>query len=159
MGPLDSIFCWQALLVALTASGITQFVKTIMDVTWGTNDPTPTPTLDAAKAVGASIRRSKLILNRVVLPATPILAGCLFAMVVPVRPDNLSHYVDTHTMAWWQQYLTYGAWGAACGQFADYGVSKVKDFFGTRREIRQSTPPPAVAVAAATTAASEDHAP
>lgn len=145
MGPLESIFCWQALLIAITAAGVTQLVKTLIDITWGTQAPDPTPTLAAAKKVGADLRRQTLILNRVVLPMTPIFAGFLFAAIVPMHPENLIEYVTTHNIVWWQAALIYGSWGAACGQFSDYGVSKVKDFLGARTDAktRRSEPPPA----------------
>lgn len=153
MGPLDSLFCWQALLIALMASGTTQLTKSIIDVVWGLNHETPTPTMADALKLGGALRRNTLIINRLVLPATPILAGFLFAAIVPMRPENLSHYVESHSVAAWQAFFIYGSWGAACGQFADYGVSKVKDFLGARRDIRATTTPPPP------TAAGEDHAP
>lgn len=145
MGPLDSIICWQALLVALTASGIAQLVKTIIDITWGMRHETPTPTLADAMKLGGALRAESLFINRLVLPMAPILAGFVFAMVVPLWPDNLRHYVDNHHIVGYQAGLIFGAWGAVCGQFADYAVSKVKDFLGTQRTIRATTAPPPAA--------------
>lgn len=153
MGPLDSLFCWQALLIALMASGMTQLTKSVIDVVWGLRHETPTPTVADALKLGGALRRNTLIINRLLLPSVPILAGFLFAAFVPMRPDNLTHYVESHEIVSWQAHLIFGSWGAACGQFADYGVSKVKDFLGTRREIRATSVPPPP------TPASEDHAP
>lgn len=157
MGPLDSLICWQALLVALMASGITQLAKSIIDVTWGIQHEDPTPTIADAMKLGSTLRRNTLIINRLVLPMTPIFAGFLFAAIVPMRPENLTHYVESHEIVTWQAFCIYGTWGAACGQFADYGVSKVKDFLGARREIRATMTPSAPTSSSA--AAEGDHAP
>ncbi len=144
MGPLDSIICWQALLVALTASGFAQLTKTVIDITWGMRHETPTPTLADAMKLGGALRAESLIINRLILPAAPIFGGFLFALLIPLHPENLSHYVESHEIVGWQARLIFGAWGAVCGQFADYAVSKVKDFLGTQRTIRAtSAPPPA----------------
>jgi len=132
-------------------------VKAIIDIVWGMSHETPTPTLADAMKLGSALRRDTLIINRLVLPATPVLVGFLFAAFVPLRPDNLTHYVESHNIVSWQAFCIYGCWGGACGQFADYFVSKVKDFLGTRRDIRASMVAPAPAPTP--TPASEDHAP
>jgi hypothetical protein len=143
MGPLELLYSWQALLVAVAATGVTQLVKTILDVAWGHVDTTPTPTMKDAKVVGAELRRRSIILNRFVMPMTPILTGAVMAMVVPIRPDQLLEYITTHHIAGTGAMLVYASWGAACGQFADYGFSKVKAALGDVRTKRaSSTPPP-----------------
>lgn len=155
MGPLDSLFCIQAILVALVASGGTQLVKSVIDVVWGATHETPTPTVADALKLGGALRRNTLIINRLILPMTAPAVGFFFAALVALRPENLTHYVESHNIVGWQAFCIYGCWGGACGQFSDYFVSKVKDFLGTRREIRATmTPPPPSG-----TPAAEDHAP
>jgi hypothetical protein len=123
MNPLDLIYSWQALLLAAAATGITQLVKTSFDVAKGGKQPS----MSDAKKAGEEQRRKSVILNRFVLPMTPILVGFLFAMVVPVRPEALIEYVAEHVSEVWQQYLVYGSWGAACGQFSSYTYDKVRE--------------------------------
>lgn len=145
MGPVEILYCWQALLIAVVATGITQLVKTILDVVWGFRDPTPTASMADAKKLGEQIRKRKVIVNRFVLPMTPILVGALFAIVVPAQPEILREYVNTHGLAdSWKVYLIYAAWGGACGQFADYGFSKIKAALGisSPKPETPSTPPP-----------------
>lgn len=143
MGPLELLYSWQALLIAVAATGVTQLVKTILDVVWGHIDAQPTPTMKAKQATGAELRRRSIILNRFVMPMTPILTGAVMAMVVPARPDALLEYITTHHIAGTGAMLIYASWGAACGQFADYGFSKVKSALGDIKTKRESTPPPA----------------
>lgn len=142
MGPLELLYCWQALIIAIAATGFTQLLKTVIDVTWGHVNAAPTPTMKAKKTVGADLRRSNKVLNRILLPMMPILFGFLMAVVVPVRPDLLLSYVSEHHIEGFGRLLLFGAWGAACGQFADYGFSKVKAALGPA-PTSNSTPPPA----------------
>jgi hypothetical protein len=85
MNPIEILYSWQALLVAITASGLTQLIKTIYDISKGRqvlkkiSTPPPAPTekpvgyRDSAKpaAVGKEVRQSNVWLNRVVLPVIP----------------------------------------------------------------------------------------
>jgi hypothetical protein len=144
MGPLELLYSWQALLISIAATGFTQLLKTVIDIVFGQRDATPTPTMKDAQAVGAKLRREMLILNRLVLPMAPIFFGFIMAMVVPMRPEMLLTYVTTEHIEGVGRYLVFGAWGAACGQFADYGYSKVKSMLGDARgrSASRSTPPP-----------------
>jgi hypothetical protein len=149
MNPIEFLYSWQAVLVAVTATGITQLVKTLIDIIWGTRAikkaaSIPPPAADGTAApapkpaqVGKEIRKSSLVINRLVLPITPILVGALFAVLVPARPDVIVEYVTTHEVGT-TQYLIYAAWGAACGQFADYFWSKIKNVVGDM--IKAKTP-------------------
>jgi hypothetical protein len=91
--------------------------------------------------VGHDLRKRSVIVNRLVLPMTPIVVGALFAILVPARPDVINTYVEAHEVGW-AKYLIFAAWGAACGQFADYLWSKVKSTFDT---MRSAQPAPAAA--------------
>lgn len=133
MSPLDLLYSWQALMVAIVATGITQLLKTILDVTLGKAAPESTPGIKEMAKVGMDKRKSNVVVNRFVLPMAPILVGFIYAMLVPIRPEALIEYVTAHVPEVWQQYLVFGSWGAACGQFADYGFSKVKSALGDLR--------------------------
>lgn len=129
MGPIEVLYCWQSLLCALAASGLTQLVKTIIDVWWGHASEVPTPTLKDKQEVGKFLRQRTLILNRIVLPTMPILFGVLYACIVPARPDALVAYIAAHSLGL-SAYWIFAAWGGACGQFADYVMAKAKDVLG-----------------------------
>lgn len=161
MNPIEILYSWQAVLVAVAATGITQLVKTVIDIWWGSRAikkgsiPPPPPAKGEGpyrtaspppkpRAVGVDLRKRSVIVNRLILPMTPIVVGALFAILVPARPDVINTYVETHEVGW-TKYLIFAAWGAACGQFADYLWSKVKSTFDT---MRANQPAPATAPAA-----------
>jgi hypothetical protein len=126
MNPLELLYSWQALLIAIAATGITQLVKTVIDVAWGHKDAEPTPTMKDAKRVGEALRKRNLIINRLVLPMTPIWTGALMAVLIPIRPEAIITYIAEQHIEGAGRLLVFAAWGAACGQFADYGFNKVK---------------------------------
>jgi hypothetical protein len=131
MGPIEILYCWQALLIAVAATGITQLVKTILDVTWGARHPTSTPSMSDAKKLGEELRKRSIIVNRFILPMTPILVGALLAIVIPAQPDVLIQYVrDNGHENSWKVYMIYALWGGACGQFSSYGFDRVKTALG-----------------------------
>ena len=136
MNPLDLLYSWQAVLVAIAATGVTQLIKTAVDVVWGHKDATPTPTVQDAKRVGEQRRKRSLIINRLVLPMAPIWTGALMAALIPVRPEAIVEDVTAQHIEGFSRTLVFSAWGAACGQFADYGFSKVKAALqGPRAEV------------------------
>lgn len=123
MNPLDLIYCWQALLVAVACVGVTQLIKTVIDAT-----------------MGKERRRNSVVLTRFVLPMAPIVIGVIVAVLVPVRPEVLIDYVQARVTNTWGELSTYALWGGACGQFADYIFTKVKAAFVDVRESRLSSP-------------------
>lgn len=146
--PIEILYSWQAFLVALSVAGLTQLIKTVYDVWQGqrvvkrisTAPPTPSPVRDEQEkasyreppkkmkpmAVGKEVRQSNPWLNRIVMPMIPIILGALFGAFVPLRPEVLVEYAETHVQGWFWQSVVFGTWGAACGQFADYTFSKAK---------------------------------
>jgi hypothetical protein len=126
MNPLDILYCWQAVLVACSATGLTQLVKVTLDVLLGHTDVIPTPTLKDMTAVGKDVRKRNMILNKIVFPGLPIVFGVLCAIIVPARPDSITAFVTEKGIVGWGATLIYASWGGACGQFADYIFSKVK---------------------------------
>jgi hypothetical protein len=123
MNPLDLIYCWQALLVAVACVGITQLAKTLIDST-----------------MGKERRKDSVVLTRFVLPMMPIVVGVLVAVLIPVRPEVLIDYVSARVNNTWGELSTYALWGGACGQFADYTFTKAKAAFVDVRERRLSSP-------------------
>lgn len=130
--PLDLLYSWQGIMVAIAATGVTQLLKTVLDIVWGQVDPKSTPTVKDAARWGATMRRRSLIVNRLVLPMFPILVGFIMALIIPIHPDVLIQYVDTNHIEGFGRHMVFGAWGAACGQFASYTFDKVKDAFQTK---------------------------
>lgn len=143
MNPIEILYSWQALLVAIMASGLTQLIKTVYDIAKGrqilkkqsTPPPAPAPAEESVvgyrepvkpRIIGKETRKSNIWLNRVVLPSIPIVIGALIGAFIPLRPEVLIEYVQAHVDGWFTQSFVYSIWGAACGQFADYTFSKAK---------------------------------
>jgi hypothetical protein len=131
MNPIEIIYSWQALLVACAATGLTQLTKVIIDIGRGHRHAVPTPTVRDMAKVGKELRESReelfnRVLNRLILPGLPIVYGTACACIVPARPEVIIEYAATHEIAGAGLYLLFAAWGAACGQFADYLFSKAK---------------------------------
>jgi hypothetical protein len=122
MGPLELLYGWQALLCAFAANGVTQFVKTVLDL-----------------VIGKDERRSIRWLNRLMLPATPIILGAIYAMLVPWLPEPMTEYLAAHNIQGVSELIGRAAWGAACGQFAAFLFDRVKE---TLRATRGSSTPP-----------------
>lgn len=124
MDPLSIIYSWQALLVAITASGLTEFVKRAINLLHGLKDDDGDLTFWERCANEA--RRDSLVINQLVLPSCPVVFGALVAVALPMHPEVMTAYVKAHHLATWQALSGYAAWGAACGQFSDYIFTKVK---------------------------------
>lgn len=119
MGPLDVFIGWQPLLLAVVIYMLTQFVKSVIDATYGKER-----------------RRDNAVLNRLVMPSLPPLIGGLLAAFVPIHPQSIIDFVTSNEMSWWGTHLVFAIWGAACGQFADYLYTKVKKLFEDFRDER-----------------------
>lgn len=135
--PIEILWCWQALIVSLVAAGMTQFVKTAVDIFWGKVAPNPTTTLKDMAEVGKIRRKANIALNRLIFPSLPVFFGALLAMFV-LRGDIVAEYVvKTHSR--WDDFTIFAAWGGSVGMFADYGVSKVKDILDDL--VKKAKPP------------------
>lgn len=111
--PLEILYCWQALLVALTAAGLVRFFKAIDDIA---------PT---------KWRQTYPWMGTLVFPVLTILIAAGLAMIIPLRPDILNDYVDNKIPeeSWGLRLTAYGMWGGACGQFASYVYDRVIAIF------------------------------
>lgn len=112
--PLELMYGWQALLCAVACTGVAQLVKTILDLT-----------------MGAEKRKANRWVTRLVLPLIPIVAGMLYGLLVPFRPEALIAFVAEHADDAWG-YLGYSVWGGACGQFSAYLYTHVKKLIVTK---------------------------
>jgi len=101
VGPLQILYSWQSLLLAIAITIGTQGVKRLVDSFMG----------------GTDTRKQRRYMSTVVLPAVPLALGTLAGMFVPLRPELLMEYVRTHDVS---MYWVGGAYGLAVGQFADY---------------------------------------
>lgn len=133
MDPLSIVYSWQALLIALTASALTQFVKRCVDILIGIQDNND-GTLSLLERAGAELRKDSVVIQGIVMPALPLLFGAVAAIILPVRPEVLMEYAAKYVHDQNQVYLIYAAWGAACGQFCDYVFTKVKTLASLHKE-------------------------
>jgi hypothetical protein len=160
--PIEILYSWQALLVALTASGLTQLTKTIYDISKGSKEikkgsvppPVLSPPSETAESpyrdpvlvkpaiVGKETRKANLWLNRVIFPMVPIFFGALLGAFLPLHPEVLVTYVDAHVEGAVMATLVYATWGAACGQFADYIFSKAKAVMSAFAKDASTPKPP-----------------
>lgn len=123
MGPLDVFLGWEAILLATLVYMATQLGKTIVDMAFAERAKAVASAPNAPLSLGRERRRQSRVLTRVVLPALPPLLGAALALVLPL-PDSLAAWVGSQEL--WLALVARGAWGAACGQFADYLYSKLK---------------------------------
>jgi len=129
MNPIEVLYCWQALLIAGLAAAMTQVVKTLYDIRRGKRSVIETPTVKEAVKVGKMLRKDNdTIIDRVVLPACPIVFGACLAAIIPARPDVIMAYITTHHVGTSAIFI-YMGWGAACGQVADHVVGKTLKIF------------------------------
>ena len=129
LGPLEVLYCWQSVLLAIGVATATHGVKRLFDVFAG----------------GKEARKKKIIINRLILPATPILLGAIGAAVVPILPEALIAYSTLHGLVGFKLVLVNAGYGAAVGQFADYVWHR---FSGIQADVSQKKAESAAAKAA-----------
>ena len=112
--PLQLVYCVPAVLLALAIVALTETTKRIVDVAYGKDEE------------GVPQRKKVPWLNRIVFPSIPVVFGIILAALIPLRPSVLVEAVEANDSGWWGNAASFGLWGAAVGQFADYIYSKVK---------------------------------
>jgi hypothetical protein len=139
------LYGWQAVLCALAASGVTQAVKTVIDIIyekrWDALDEERREKLRArvkhgpssSESVAKVVRKQSIIVTRLVLPITPIVVGFVYANLVPLLPETLVEYVSDNDVSGFWLVMAKGAWGGACGQFANYLYDRAKKTLETWR--------------------------
>jgi hypothetical protein len=101
-GPIEIIYNWQAILLAVAVSAVVQGIKHTLNIAFG----------------GKEKRKEVRWVTEVLLPLMPLFIGALGAILVPLHPDTLTTYITAHTNV--KPWVAFGAWGAAVGQFSDY---------------------------------------
>jgi hypothetical protein len=102
LGPIEILYNWQSVLLAVGVSAAVQGVKRALDIALGGKDK----------------RKAVRLVTQVLLPLLPLLLGSLGAILVPLHPEKLTEYVTSHANV--KPWVAFGAWGAAVGQFSDY---------------------------------------
>ena len=116
MGPLEVFYCWQSLLCACAIVGIMKAIVALIDL-----------------RIGKEARQANKALSYFALPMLTVIIGFLFAVIVPMHPETLETYVEHHVASDMQRaYLVYGAWGAACGQFAQTLYDRASDLMKSK---------------------------
>lgn len=104
-GPLEVLLCWQTIVFAFVVVAATHGVKAVIDA------------IRESKAPGTP---RGIILQRVVLPAVPLVVGALLAPVLPMYPDVLHDYIATHAFTGFNKVAVLAAYGLCVGQFSAY---------------------------------------
>lgn len=125
MGPLEVAYSIPAVILAAMVVGLTQLTKTLLDLWFGIRTPNLVP--GTALAAGKADRQDRVFLNRLILPAIPVLWGVLLAVAIPFRPEAVTEFVTAQVPQKWATYVIFGMWGATVGQFADYIYTRLKE--------------------------------
>lgn len=138
LGPLSVLICWQSLLLALCVATGTHGVKSAIDY---------------AIEGGKEARRQKIFVNRIVLPATPIVLGAAVAVLVPLHPEALLQYITDHGLGGGKKLAIMIAYGSCLGQFSDYVWHR---FSGITDDVKKKSAVKAEVAKAETEARVED---
>lgn len=107
--PLEILYCWQALVVAVTAAGIVRLIKA---------------TIDSAR--GEGWRKERKWIEIILFPSLAVLFGAVTAVLLPLRPDVLDEYLaKVPEREQWAIPYVYALWGGACGQFSSWIYDRV----------------------------------
>lgn len=123
MNPIEIIFCWQTITVAVIASGMTHFTKRCIDILRGMKDVDGN--VDMWEAIGKELRRDSIVIDDVVLPGCVLFWGAVAAASLRLVPEVVLEYVATHAPGI-RGYAIFASWGAVCGFFADAIFMKVR---------------------------------
>lgn len=121
MNPIEIFYCWQALIVTVIVYMLTQLVKVILN----------------SRAYFKVNANRQWWLKRVILPGVPPLLGFITAASLPLHPDVMVAFFAEHAAPAAAITASYGAWGAAVGQFTDYLYSKVTAAHAERKLISE----------------------
>ena len=115
---LEMFLSWQALVLAVITVTVSGGVKRIV-------------------AVAKPDWRKNRILARLVVPAIPLVLGTLAGMFIPLRPEAVIEYVNTHADDGWQ-WAAYGGYGFVTGGVAGAWLyDRFADFFGHGKDDKE----------------------
>lgn len=123
MNPLEIFYCWQTLAMASVIVGLTQSFKAGIEAFLTYRNVNAQRGGPGVVLSGKELRAQVKMLDNVLLPLFPLMAGACLAAMVPIRPDVLTQYVSQVAPG---SHSAFALWGAAVGQFADYIFTKAK---------------------------------
>lgn len=113
MTPLDLLYSWQSLFLAVVIATMTQSFKHLVE-----------GLIERYSGGDGRAKRKASIANVTLFPMFPLLLGGLIGRFSPIRPEYLVRYVnENHTSM-----AVYAMWGASIGQFSDYLYQRSKAF-------------------------------
>jgi len=112
--PLDLLYSWQSLFLAVVIATMTQSFKHLVE-----------GLIEKYSGGDGRAKRKASVLNVTMFPMFPLLLGGVIGRFFPIRPEYLVRYVnENHTSM-----AVYAMWGASIGQFSDYLYQRAKAFF------------------------------
>lgn len=129
MNPLDFLYSWQSLFLAVVISTMTQSFKCLVE-----------GLIERYSGGSGSAKRKASLANTTLLPLFPLLLGGLIGRFLSIRPEYLVRYVnDNHAST-----AVYAMWGASVGQFSDYLYQRAKRImaFGPAASAPTENPSP-----------------
>lgn len=112
---------WQSILLCIVVYMLTQLVVVVIDIRLAGAKGKAS----IVRKIGMERRKEDPWLSLVVLPALPPIIGFLIAVNIPLRPELIISYVETHVTSY--GFMIYGFWGAVCGQLSSSAYDKVRD--------------------------------
>lgn len=113
MTPLDILYSWQSLFLAVVIATMTQSFKRLVE-----------GLIERYSGGDGVAKRKASLANTTLLPLFPLVLGGLIGRFFPIRPEYLVQYVnENHTSM-----AIYAMWGASVGQFSDYLYQRAKGF-------------------------------
>lgn len=124
LGPTRLFICWQAIVLAVIVASLVEAIKRIID------NRMSKERREASKGA------------RISLPGLPLALGALLAIVIPLRPEWLTTYVEKLPSG---RTTSFAAWGAVVGQFSGFMYAWVKQALkkvAPSVSLTQTPPPP-----------------
>lgn len=113
MTPLDILYSWQSLFLAMVVAVMTQVVKTLLE-----------DLIERRSGGSGREKRKASIFNTTLFPLVPLILGGILGRFFPMRPEYLVRYVtENHAST-----LVYVLWGVSIGQLSDYLYQRLKVF-------------------------------
>ena len=107
LGPLSMLLSWQTLVLAMVISVSTSAMKTLIDIVVG----------------GTEKRKHKPLFKEVIIPGLPGVFGIIFGALLPIQPDELIAYVQTHEVS---MHVVGATYGLVVSVFSDWLYQRVR---------------------------------
>lgn len=127
MTPLDLLYSWQSLFLAVVIATMTQSFKKLVE-----------GLIERYSGGDGEAKRKASIANATLLPLFPLLLGGVIGRFLPIHPEYLVRYVnENHTST-----AVYAMWGASIGQFSDYLYQRAKGLLPRTAPLKAAAPTP-----------------